>query len=55
VPVGVEVAVVDVPPGRSMRGATHKARSPVFAPEESTVRINLTSLPFSELRSTSTL
>jgi hypothetical protein len=55
VPVSVGVAVAEVEPDRSMRGPTHKARSPVFTPAESTVKINLTSLPASALRSTSTL
>ena len=50
----VEVAVGTVPPeARKMCGPTHKARSPVAVPAARTVRMNLTSLPASGLRSTS--
>ena len=51
---GATVVVAGTPPEREIIGPTHKARSPVATPAAKTVRINLTSLPANELRSTST-
>ena len=57
VAVAVPVAGIEVTPatpGRWIRGATHRALSPVAVPQDRTVRMNLTFLPARVLRFTST-
>ena len=49
---GPGVGVAGVDPNRTIAGFDHKARSPVADPVASTVKMNLTSCPANELRST---
>ena len=53
VEVGELTPALPIASVRTIRGATHMARSPVGDPLESTVRMKLTLLPASELKSIS--